>query len=337
VKIVNASLHHINHDVDTIEPKDIAKGGARLDEYVNKLLNEIATSSRKREFRFRSDKTEVAAAIPKMFNGNFTTESENIAKRLLSKEKVAQAAIDHLNVEIQKGSLFQATVQMDNGDQQIVISKADHSTILDEIDFQLHHGLPWDKKTFKAMSAKFSGGTIDLVNIYDTNPQMTKYWWYDFLELERIYDDTHNTKTSLDALELKLFDPIKKNYRLDHNVLRNSAIGYFRSKPEFEVEDFIETVLKDYEPYDNNLKIDTLISKVRAFPEKYKFDQRFDISKDDIRKRMTQVFHLRANLDLVLREPVNRISDIVERYRDDEGNPFIKIGIDEIAYNQFPE
>jgi len=226
---------------------------------------------------------------------------------------------------------------MDNGDQQIVISKADHSTILDEIDFQLHHGLPWDKKTFKAMSAKFSGGTIDLVNIYDTNPQMTKYWWYDFLELERIYDDTHNTKTSLDALELKLFDPIKKNYRLDHNVLRNSAIGYFRSKPEFEVEDFIETVLKDYEPYDNNLKIDTLISKVRAFPEKYKFDQRFDISKDDIRKRMTQVFHLRANLDLVLREPVNRISDIVERYRDDEGNPFIKIGIDEIAYNQFPE
>ena len=337
MKIIDASLHHINHETGVAELKDIARAGENLNEYVNKLLDEIATSSRKRDFRFRSPDTEVAAAIPQMFNGNFVVETDKIAARLLSKETDAQALMGHLNIEIQKGSLFQATIQLDDGTQQIIISKADHSTILDESDFRLHHGLPWNKKTFKAMAGAFENGIVDLVHVYDTNPQMTKYWWYEFLELQQIYDDAHNTKKSLDTLQSNLFDPIRQNSRQDYYVLRNTAINYFRTKAEFQMEDFIDAVLKDYQPYDQGLKVEKLITKARWFPEKYKFDGRFEISKDDVRKRMTQVFQLKANVELRLTQPVENLSDIVTRHRDNEGNPFVKISVDEAAFSQFPE
>jgi hypothetical protein len=336
--MINASLHHINHQENLVVSKAIEEAGDRLTEYVDKLLKEISTSSRKRDFRFRSENTEVRAAIPFLFGEDFHANAEKIARRLLSKEIIAQAEVAKLNVEIQKGSLFQATLELDDGSKQVVISKADHSTILDETDFELHHGLPWNKKTFKAMSAVFRDGKIEFASVYDTNPEMTKYWWYDFLELEKIYDEVHNTKKSLDTLQTKLFNPIKANHRVDYNILRNTTIGYFRTKKEFDIEDFVSSVLENYQTHDPNLEIGKLVEKARTFPQKYKFDQRFSISAENINKRITnQVFPLRPDLELVLKSPVDNLSDLVTRKRDAEGRPYVMINVDETGYSQFPD
>ncbi len=200
------------------------------------------------------------------------------AKRLLTIEKQTQEKIN-LNVEIQKGSLFQVVVK-DKNRNRVIISKADHNEYLDEVDFELHTGLPWKKRVFKAIAINFKEDlSIESVYVYDTNYSMSKYWWQDYLELREQYTDSENTKKSLDLLDKKIFKPLEKKYPLDYVVLRNMMIGFYRTEEEFNLERFAEKVEK-YHPYDTDLPIQEMYGKVLELPDKWGFDPRFTIEKN---------------------------------------------------------
>lgn len=336
INIKFTSLHHIDHSANEVNSIDITNQGDALNKYIHRLIDEISSSNSKRSFIFQRKTTEVRSNINDFLDNNYNDGALNNAKRLLSVEQETQNKIAHLNKEIQRGSLFQAVID-DRSKSKVVISKADHSHYLDENDFQLHSGLPWKKRVFKAVLVTFDGSKrIESVFVFDTNSIMSKYWWQGYLELKEKHTDTHNTKTSLDVLDKKIFNPIKKNHPADHLILRNSAVGYFRNKEEFELSDFINNILTNYQPIDPNLSTERLIQKTNELPEKWNFDSRFTIKKEEINKRVVNKIQLTENIDLILKDHVPNIRDAIIAEKDAEGNKYIKIRTD-AGYDRFTD
>lgn len=337
MEILNASLHHVDHTQNSIDEIPVLNKSEQLSEYISSLFDNISNITGKRIFYFRSESTEVRHAISLMISDSFREGSIINAKRLLDIEKKAQEKIN-LNIEIQKGSLFQAVVK-ENERQKIIISKADHNEYLDESDFDLHKGLPWKKKIFKAIIIEFKPSETDIqtVSVYDTNSRMSKYWWQDYLELVERYTDTENTKNALKLIDNKIFKPLEKKHPADYLILRNTMVGYFRSKEEFKVEDFIENTLDGYQPVDAELSIDTLKSKLLTLPEneKREFDSRFSIEKSAINKRVIKkTIKLNEGIELVL-DHVESLKTIIKTDIDNEGNKYVKIRATDESYSYF--
>lgn len=333
MNITFTSLHQIDHSTDEIKEIDISTQTEDLGHYIDRLINEITESTNKRQFKFKSDTTEVRIAISKFLDENFKDASEINSNRLLGVEKAAQSKIAHLDITIQKGSLFQAVLS-NNESTTIIISKADHNQFLDELDFTIKNGLPWEKRIFKAFLVKFQGNNPLNIYIYDTTNRMARYWWDSYLELEEKFTDTHNTKTSLEVLDKKVFNKIKNKFPADHTIIRNSTIGYFRNNEEFELEEFLNETLREYSPVDSNFPKDKTISIIEELPEKWGFDSRFGIKKEEIKKRQVNKIDLSENIELVLKDHIDDLRNIITSEKDLEGNKYIKIKSDS-GYERF--
>ncbi|GAB3027768.1 hypothetical protein GCM10027051_35900 [Niabella terrae] len=331
------SLHQIDHETGIIGI-DISSQSADLSIYVQRLFQEITTSDSSRQFEFKSVTTEVRTALTKFLAKEYAEAAQINSTRLLDVEISAQEGISHLNKEIQKGSLFQAVIENGDGLKSVIISKADHNEYLDELDFTLRKGLPWKKRIFKAFLVNFddAGNPIALY-VYDTNQKISRYWWDDYLELREKYTDSHNTKTSLDILDKKIFSKIRKEFHSDYYVLRNAAIRYFRSNEDFELEDFINETFDGYQPLNDGFtpaKVESYKKKIRELPEKWKFDQRFSITRADVSKRVSNRFKLTDTIELVLNDYVPDIENSIVSEQDEEGTKWVKIKSD-IGYEQF--
>lgn len=333
MNILHTSLHQIDHTLDEVKQIDIANQTHDLLRYTNRLIEEITNSNSKRQFEFKSKTTEVRIAINKFIDSEYEEAALINSKRLLEVEKIAQEGIDHLGKKIQKGSLFQAVLENDE-ETIVIVSKADHNQFLDEIDFTLKNGLPWEKRIFKAFLVKLVNTTPVEVFVYDTTNRMAKYWWDSYLELREKYTDTHNTQMALDILDKKIFNKMKKDYPADHTILRNSTIGYFRNHEEFEMDEYIQSTFTNYNPIDHDFPKDNIISKVKELPGKWKFDTRFGIKKEEIKKRQVNKIPLTDKIELVLKDHIDELGSIIKSEQDSEGNKFIKIKTD-VGFERF--
>jgi hypothetical protein len=336
--ILYSSLHQIDHYNERVVDVDIARTSADLGTYIERLLTEIVDNSNNRKFRFGSNTTEVRATID-MYLGDRCVEASLInANRLLRIEQQAQEGISRPSIEIQRGSLFQAFIE-DDGFKKVIISKADHSEFLDETDFMLHTGLPWKKKVFKAVIIEINNQSlISNVYVYDTNRSLSKYWWSDFLELSEVYTDSQNTKTVLDLLDKKIFDPMKRISPADHTYLRNSSIKYFRSRTDFVLEEYIEEVFNNYTPVNTEFNPERYIDKVKNLPERWGFDPTFTIVKEDINKRTLKEnkISLTEKIDLVINDYVEDLKSTIKSSKEIDGKKFIKI-YTETGYEYFKD
>jgi hypothetical protein len=336
MKILHASLHHIDHTQGIFSEIPVLGQSTQLSEYISSLFGSISGSPGKRIFYFGSENTEVRHAISLMVSGFFSEGSLLNSKRLLDIERKTQEKLN-LNIEIQKGSLFQAVVE-EGDNQRIIISKADHSEYLDEFDFELHKGLPWKKKIFKAIVVNFNQlcSDIESIAVYDTNSTMSKYWWQDYLGLIERYTDSENTKNALNLLDNRIFKPMDSRHPADYLILRNTMIGYFRTKEEFDIRDFAQSTLNNYQPVDEALSVDELKANILALPEnvKHQFDSRFSIDKSSINKRIKKTIKLNEGIELVL-DHVEGLRNIIEAGIDDEGNKHVKIRVLDESYKYF--
>lgn len=334
MRIIDTALYQINHLENKINKICISNQLNDMQEYIKGLFDNIEGTNNKRVFDFCSDTTEIRNSLNLMLDENFNSATEINARRLLRIEMQAQEKIRHLT-EIQKGVLVQSLVENDIG-KNIIISKADHNDFLDEDDFQLRKGLPLKRRIFKAVVISFDQeNNIDSVSVYDTNSKMSEYWWKDYLELREKYTDTHNTKTSLDVFDLKVFNKIKKNHPADYMCLRNSMIGYYRNHSQFKLDEFIDLLFRDYEPEDPSFPVDKIIQKIQTLPTIGKgFDPVFNIEKKAITKRMRNIVKLTESIELIFKDHIDHLSDIIKAEVDTEGNKYIQIRTDE-GYKYF--
>ena len=331
--IVFTSLHYIDHTNNKISKKDISNQGTKaLEEYIKKLIEDIKTKASKRSFEFQRETTEVRKSLNDFYNKEYENASETNAKRLLSSENEAQKAISHLGVSIQKGSLFQAIINVGNEEQLVIIAKADHDTYLDESSYEVRAGLPWTKKLFKSFFIVIKkDGTLSKVTVSDTNDKVAEYWWKTFLELEVVRTSSQNTKKMLSYI-LRPINRIKEDFPADYEELRNSVLGYFQSNSDFSFESFVKTIFDNYKKIDKNFDYEKKIkSKINSISKKTDIDTQFDIDRNEVKQRRTRKLGLNTGIQLILTE-YNRKN--INAITDDENNKCIQIKSD-IGYNTF--
>jgi len=331
--IVFTSLHYINHVNNKISKKNISNQGTKaLGEYIEKLIEDIKVKASKRTFEFQRETTEVRKSLSSFHSKNFENAAEINAKRLLSSEIEAQKAINHLGVRIQKGSLFQAVINVGEGRKFVIIAKADHDTYLDEESYEVREGLPWTKKLFKSFFITINeDGSLSKVVVSDTNDKVAEYWWKTFLELEVVRTSSENTKKMLSHI-LRPINRIRDDYPADYEDLRNAVLGYFQSNSDFSFESFMKTIFDNYKKIDPSLDYDKKIkSKINSISKKTDVDTQFDIDRKEVKQRRTRKLDLNTGIELVLTE-YNKKN--ITATKDKEHNKCIQIK-SEIGYNTF--
>jgi len=337
MKLKELQIHQI--DISTTKVVEINKKqfDSDFDSYLKGLLEIISKGSSGRLFEFQSETTEIRALIPSIIkSAPFNKVSLIAANRLLIKEQETQKKIEKLDVEIQKGILVQAVYQEDSN-FKYVICKADHSEFLKDGDYKKTKGLPLKKKVFKAFIVTFSNkNLIEEVLVYDTNASMSKYWWGDFLELSEVYTDKHNTITAFDAIDKGVFTKMKKDFPQDYIYLRNSTVRYFRANKDFDMNSYISDAIGDYHPFNPSFKVQDLKDTIRELPRKKKFDEKFNIIREEIKAKFLNKISLTSQIDLHLKEDIENINSVITAEKGKDGTKYIKIKSD-AGYNYFSD
>jgi hypothetical protein len=216
MEIKSIQIFKIDLMQEEVKVVDASSYGAELQSYLSELFEIVISGSRGRQFIFERNTTEVRAQITRINkHENFEDISKIIANRLLNSEFEAQDKVSKLGIAIQKGIIIQAVIT-DNEQRKFIICKADHNEFLNEINFNLSRGLPVKKKAFKAFVCNINNSDeCDCILVYDTNPNDTKYWWKDFLELKMLYSDEDNTERAFNAIDKSIFTKIKKDHPQD--------------------------------------------------------------------------------------------------------------------------
>jgi len=328
------SLHHINLESDDI-PTTSIEDEVDLYDYIEDLVDGIAGAKNTREYKFRSESTEVHDAVKKIINGkDFSNSTQIIAARLLIEEKSAQEKIEHMKKKIQKGSLLQSYVGLGDKDY-IFITKIDHNAFLDEVDLKKRVGLPFEKKVLKSCLIEIQDSEIQKVLVYDTKAKISVYWWSNFLELQELTSNEQNTRNAFDAIDRHLNRAVKKKCPADHLFLRNALIGYFRTHAEFDFDGMIEYIIGVFRPDDSEFDIEKLKANLNKLPEKKNFDRKFSIAAGEITARKTkQVIQLHENIDLNIKTAIEDLEEIIKPVIYDDGKKYLTIQSDQ-GYDQF--
>jgi hypothetical protein len=306
--------------------------------YIHGMLEQISTKSTDRFYKFRSDYTEVRTLINNILvNNEYDDSSKAIACRLLSKEREAQTDLDKkkLGKEILKGMLILSLVKMTDEARKLIIFKVDYDEFLSEMTGDIVTGLSIRKKVYKALICELNNSN-EILNtaIYDTNTPVSIYWWKKFLELEVVITDEENTKTAFDAIEKDVLNPIRKKYKEDYLHLWNTTIAYFRSDGEFSIATYRDDVIGHYMPFDQNLDIAELKSKINKLPAKHKFDNRFNKTPSEIHKRFKNTLHLTNEIDLIIKHDIANIKKTIRPFEDVQGKYIMILSPEGFQYAQ---
>ena len=333
MNVIFKSVHKF--DLVRIKPVEIPLLAEQVDfnDYLQQLIEEVIADDRGRKYLFPKDSTAIMATIDSVVSAkNASAATLDAAKRLLRIEEEVQGRIEHLRIEVQRGILIQALVDL-NGQQLFLIIKAEHAEFINENDNKRATGLPIKKKIFKSVCIYLGQDqkpTHAMVTDYRTS--ISTYWWHNFLELEEEYTNEQNTERSIDVLDRKIFSGMKKEHPADYMNLRNATTAYFRTHNEFVMADYLDTVIKPYRPEDASLDVPGLSGKIDALPEKGKFDRRFDIVAEKLKNRIVTRLRLTPVLELVIKENIN-LKDDITAY-EEKGVKYISIRTDE-GYKYF--
>src|SRR5690606_15150566 len=246
--------------------------------------DKIIADPDKKGFEFESDTTEIPTLIGKILAISesddpdvYTQYTKAIANRLHRKE-VDSDSKNNLRVDLLKGILVISLVKFDNDTQKMIISKADYNEFLDVLSYKKRQGFPIKKKIYKAFVADIDNeSVITKVAVYDTNSVFTVYWYRDFLELKEVHTDEYNTEKAFNLIETKIITSLKKKSKQDYIELWNATVRYFRIKPEFAIDDYVNEIIAAHVPFDENLDVNDLGKKTKNQFQRLELDTKFTI------------------------------------------------------------
>lgn len=327
MEVLYIQLMKIDHDNNCVAVEKIDEQ-KNIKEYVMDMVATISDNTGEREYSFKTGEETM-----KMYLHSFITEEdkdkivENIANRLLSKEKDAQTKYAHIT-QIQKGIMLVALCQMTDREYKIIISKADYSEFLEESSGEKKNGLPTKKKIFKSFIANITKAgdafNISKMLTFDVNSSQAKYWYNDFLDLEAKLDDEANTVKAFNEINARIIEPVRKDSREDYWSLYNLTLAYMRSEGDFDINHYANNVLGTYTPICPKINIKDLKDKALALPEKRKFDKKFSKVPKAIKKKFKTTVSLNEDISLSVNSNSQNLSKVITPY-DNGVDKFIMI------------
>ncbi|WP_112181633.1 hypothetical protein [Paraliobacillus zengyii] len=317
------SVHSMNLEEDKLEKRSATEGA--IEDYIIDLIKKSRLNKNKRAFRFASEKVELHTLVKEMINSGFNRDlmienSDRIAKRWFDKEKNTQERYNHL-MNLPKGSLIQSCFQTANS-FLFLIAKIEHETFIDEKEYNLQVGLPFEKRILKTCIIELVDTgtsykevddgvpTFEVDNIYvtDSSNKIAAYWYQDFLELKYLNTNEINTKDAFRAIDREI-KKIKKVSPPDYTLLRNNLIGYFQTKESFTIDNIIEHIFGEYQAQSQELDLDKYKNNIRVLPENNKFDSQFSIIKKEVKAR--RYFEVNDKIEIRLKAHIDRMRDVV--------------------------
>ncbi len=336
MEIISTSVHLIDYEngnTRTIVPPEA------FEEYISELLSHINENTTVREFTTTSRRTEVISSIldtllhiedSEIVQNNVNT----IAGRLLRKEREAQERIEHLDIQVQKGSLIQALIQdEDTGKQTYLLAKVEHGGFIDDADFSFKSGFSKDKKTiWKTCIFDLSSTDPNSISAKIYSNTSAKYWWSDFLELSPVIDDEHNTLAAFKAIDSTINRMIKDMAPYDHTIIRNTFVSHFKTSDHLDYDNMVHEVMDTYVPTDlSQEKLNALRDRLLELPDERKFDRQFTPVSSVITAKIKKVYKVYQGVKLQITDEIDHIENVVTAIRDPDGAQYIKIRTTETA------
>ena len=322
------SLYHVDHRLNQPKFCNVTHTPEALEHYVMNLINLVEEKASHRNFTFASDAMVVHHGIQTFFKDkSFQKLCETVACQLHAQEKIVQEDIKRLGKSVKKGTLVQS---LKHGTDSAIylIAKVESETFLDESDFNIHDGLPFEKLTYRATLIYFSGNTISRTSVYESRSGLTKYWWKDFLGLRELNTNEHNTEKAFKKITSFINRRVNKSTaKADHTYLRNGVNNYFSSRNNFNIDELNEYLLKEYKPINDQIKTDKISSDLLALPQKGRFDSNFEITTELIRKKFRITIPLTDKIDLQLKDAIENLDHIIKAVKV-AGEKFVKIRSD---------
>jgi hypothetical protein len=314
--------------------QDLDNAVYTFDAYLNELIKTVLDDDRSKKFLFPDVNSAIKTDMSQIVvEASRNQAAKSVAERLLSEERSAEAKVEHLKIEIQKGIVVQALVNYGTATYYLII-KAEHQDYMNENDNRKSTGLPIKKKIFKSFSAKLDADMLPVdAMVGDTTARISTYWWDDFLKLIPERTDEYNTLTAFDAFERKIFNRMKDQHPEDMMTLRNATLSYFRSHDEFVLADYLNEVVNTYHPADEELDVPKMVEKINALPEAEEFEPRFIIKRDNLKKRIKRTVRLNDQLNLVM---LGEVTPGTVYSIKKNGIKYVRIQSDE-GYEQFPK
>lgn len=336
IDILKTALHQIN--VEGKECKKIEMTGdlSDLNEYLKNLLSEMHKKTERRSYKFERDTTEFHQAMLffAQHNDLEMDRCDALAKRLLAQEvkteeRYSQLASKKDGSLVHKGSFLQFLYKDENGLGYLGV-KLEHQTFVDEQDFKKRSGLPDVSKVYKACQVFFDGEGKPLqVHAYDSNAKPANYWWKDFLELEVVRNDEHNTTAAVKAV-VRVVGGLKKEFPHDYTTLRNAVVAAFKKTGRLNYDQFVNSVFSSYEPYDPGLKdkLPSFIDKLKLLPGKCGFDTQFELVPAAVDLRRTKI-DLTSEISISYESDIKDFDDKIWAEQTKEGKKLVVINSDD--------
>ncbi len=127
---------------------------------------------------------------------------------------------------------------------------------------------------------------------------------------------------------------MKSEHPQDYTYLRNSTVRYFRSAERFEMQDFLDNAIGNYEPYDATLNVQDIKTRISELPTKARspFDKQFNIVREKVKARFLSKVKLTSEIDLLIKGDFALNTILAEVGQD--GEKYVKIKSDD-GYKYF--
>lgn len=341
--IIQKTIHIIDYDNSQVLQRVTPEA---FESYVTDLISHISSNDSVREYKTRSNATEVIGSVLTLCSELDNPEvvsakMEGIAKRLLLKETEAQEQIARTSTNVQKGSLIQALLLDDSGDGYVyLLAKVEHSEWVDDSDFSFKTGFSKDKKTL------WKSCLIELPDLTDTvfhskiySNTVAKYWSDGFLEFDEMNSDESNTTRAFKAIEATLNQNFRGTPSPDHTVIRNHFIGYFKNNEHIDYPTMVNSILENYQPVDSEFmtqeKITSIRIKLLEQPQKKNFDSQFTPVDSAINARIRRVYPITEGIDLKVSRDITDLSSTI-RSIEENGVKYIRVRTtNEATYKKF--
>lgn len=342
MQIAQKSIRIIDYEQQHILARETPEA---FNAYVTELIEHISNNNSVREYKTRSNATEVIGSILNLCANQadeavVSSRMDGVANRLLLKKAEAQERIVHTKTNVQKGSLIQALL-FDEGVNNYVylLANVEHSEWVDDADFIFKTGFSKDKKTI------WKSCLIDLTDlnatefhakIYSNN--VAKYWNDDFLELDVMTCDESNTTRAFKAIDATLNQNFRGMSSSDHTIIRNGFISYLKNNDHIDFPTMVDAVLESYAPVDPDIKpekIQDIRRKLLEQPIKKNFDSQFRAVNSAINARIRKVYNINDGIDLKVTRDIEDLSGTI-RAIEENGIRYIRVRTNNDAtFNRF--
>lgn len=331
MQITQKSIRIIDYEQQHILTRETPEA---FDEYVAELIDHISNNDSVREYKTRSNATEVIGSILNLC-ANQTDEAgviskmDGVANRLLLKKAVAQERIAHTRTNVQKGSLIQALLfDEEVNDYVYLLANVEHSEWVDDADFTFKTGFSKDKKTiWKSCLFELTDLSADEFNAKIYSNTVAKYWSDDFLELDEMTNDETNTTRAFKAIDATLNQNFRGMASPDHTIIRNGFVSYLKNNDHIDFSSMVDSVLENYTPVDPNIrqeKIQDIRRKLLEQPEKKSFDCQFRAVNSAINARIRKVYNINDGIDLKVTRDVEDLYGTIQGV-EENGIRYIRV------------